>query len=193
MQYPATIEIETPERIANWRPLVHWFLAIPHFVVAYGLGYASGLIALVSWFVIVVTGKLPEGLANFQVMTLRYSTRANTYVGFLYEAYPPFNLTTSAADPGGSPVRIDIQPVLLGRKRLTVALRLVWLIPALVFVVGVQVIALVCWLLGLFAVLFTGRWPEGLREWVMRGLRVNLRFTAYFYLLTDEYPPFSLD
>lgn len=193
MQFPATVGIDTPERIANWRPLVQWMLAIPHLVIAYALGYASGAVSLVSWGVILVTGKLPGGLANFQVLMLRFSARATTYAGFLYEAYPPFDLTTSAADPGGSPVRVDIQPAQVGRNRLTVAFRLVWAIPALVFAVGVFVIAAVCWLLGAVAVLFTGRWPLITHSRSPSGQRVNLRFTAYFYLLTDEYPPFSFD
>ena len=35
--YPATLTFDPPEKIANWRPLVDWLLAIPHFVVLYVL------------------------------------------------------------------------------------------------------------------------------------------------------------
>jgi len=35
--YPATLEVDRAERIANWRPLVQWLLAIPHFLILYGL------------------------------------------------------------------------------------------------------------------------------------------------------------
>jgi hypothetical protein len=44
-----------------------------------------------------------------------------------------------------------------------------------------------------FAVLFTGRWPEGLRSFVVGVMRWGTRVNAYLLLLTDKYPPFSLD
>ena len=47
-------------------------------------------------------------------------------------------------------------------------------------------------LIALFAVLFTGRWPEGMRSFVLNVIRYQLRFEAYHVLLTDRYPPFAL-
>ena len=47
------------------------------------------------------TGKLPEGIVNFQAMYLRYQARTFTYAGFMREEYPPFAFTTASADPGG--------------------------------------------------------------------------------------------
>jgi hypothetical protein len=44
-----------------------------------------------------------------------------------------------------------------------------------------------------FAVLFTGHWPEGLQNFVVGVFRWSTRVAAYYTLLTDEYPPFSLD
>jgi hypothetical protein len=46
-------------------------------------------------------------------------------------------------------------------------------------------------LIALFAVLFTGRWPEGMRDFVLNVYRWYLRVSNYFLLLTDEYPPFA--
>jgi Domain of unknown function (DUF4389) len=42
-------------------------------------------------------------------------------------------------------------------------------------------------------VLFTGRWPEGLRSFVVGVIRWGTRVSAYFLLLTDKHPPFSLE
>ena len=50
-----------------------------------------------------------------------------------------------------------------------------------------------CWFIGAFAVLFTGRWPTGLRDWVLTGLRTYLRLYTYGNLLTDKYPPLTFD
>ena len=187
--YPAELTVTSPEKIANWRPLVHWLMAIPHFIVLYVLALVAEVCALISWFAIVFTGKMPPGLANVICMYVRYSSRVGTYVGFLHETYPPFEFDTTAADPGGYPARIELRPALEGRNRLTVALRFLWVIPALIMVYIVMIVAAVCWFIAFFAVLFTGRWPEGLRTWVVKGLRASTRLAAYFFLLTDEYPP----
>ena len=42
-----------------------------------------------------------------------------------------------------------------------------------------------------FAVIITGRWPEGLRDFVLGYVRWSTRLSGYAYLLTDDYPPFS--
>ena len=54
--YPATFTFDPPEKVANWRPLVNWLLAIPHLVVLYVLNLVSEVIAVVSWFIILFTG-----------------------------------------------------------------------------------------------------------------------------------------
>ena len=44
-----------------------------------------------------------------------------------------------------------------------------------------------------FAVLFTGRYPRGLFDFVVGVLRWNARVSAYMFLLRDEFPPFRMD
>ncbi len=193
MEYPAAIDVQSPERMENWRPLVQWILAVPHLIIAGALEYVARAIAVVTWFIILFTGKLPANLAVFQVMILRYSTRAQLYAGFLYRDYPPFDFTMRAAEPGGSPVDLTVEPQLEDRNRLTVGLRLIWAIPAMLYALVIGIVGIVCWIAALFAVLFTGRWPEGLRSWVMKLQRVAIRLNAYMLLLTDEYPPFATD
>ncbi len=168
-------------------------MALPHLILAGVLGYVSRVVAIISWFVVVFTGRLPAGLAGFQVLTLRYNARANAYAGFLHDAYPPFAFDTSDDDPGGTPVHVRFQPQLENRNRLTVALRLILVIPAGLFAFVIGLIAWICHIISFFSVLFTGRWPEALRRWIVSALGVGLRLNAYFLLLTDEYPPFSLD
>ena len=73
--YPATFEVDHPERITNWKPLVQWLLAFPHYLVLRGLEYLSGAVAVISWFAIVFTGRLPEGLASAQHLYIRYVNR----------------------------------------------------------------------------------------------------------------------
>jgi hypothetical protein len=191
--YPATLTYNAPDRIANWRPIVQWLLAIPHLIVLYVLNFICQIIAIISWFVILITGRLPDGIANFQAMYLRYTYRTYSYAGFLREPYPPFGFTTSSPDPGDDPpIRVDITPDLENRNRLTVAFRIILAIPHLIVLTLLTIAAVVAWIIAFFAVLFTGRWPEGLRTFIVNFMRYGLRVNAYLFLLVDEYPPFAL-
>ena len=190
--YAVTLQVDPPEQIARWRPLVSWLLVIPHFAVLYVLNLVAGVCALISWFAILFTGRMPDGLAGLITLSIRYQARATTYALFLREEYPPFTFDTSSADPGDDPrVRVDVRPVLDQRNRVTVFFRYFMLLPHLVVLAFVGIAAAFCILAGGVAVVVTGRWPEGLRDFVIGTLRWTTRLTAYQYLLTDEYPPFS--
>ena len=53
------------------------------------------------------------------------------------------------------------------------------------------IVAIFVYIIGWFAVLFTGAWPVGLRNFIVGLTRWTTRLNAYMYLLTDKYPPFS--
>ena len=80
-----------------------------------------------------------------------------------------------------------------GRNRLTVFFRYFTAIPAeivaFLWAIGVGFAVFVAW----FALLFTGRYPQGLYDFVSKGLRMLTRVNAYGYLMTDAYPPFNGD
>lgn len=192
--YPASFSFDPPERIANWRPLVHWLLVIPHLLVVTALQRVAQALALISWFAIVFTGRLPAGIARFQAMYIRYAIRTATYTGFLREEYPPFTLDTTTTDPGDDPrVHVEVEPQIEDRNRLTTGFRLILALPHLIvlalFAIALTVVAII----GFFAVLFTGQWPEALRTFALGVGRWWVRVQAYLLLLTDDYPPFTLD
>ena len=191
--YPAVLDVDTDESVRRWGPMFQWILAIPHFFVVGVLIAVGEVLALISWFIIIFTGKLPEGMANFQCMALRYLARTNSYATGLRHEYPPFEFATTPSDPGVYPAQVRFTPDLEGRNWLTVGLRIIWAIPAAIVAYIIAIVAFVCWVIGAFAVLFTGSWPEGLRSWVLKGLRAYLRLYAYLFLLTDEYPPLNFD
>ncbi len=220
MAYPATVQIDTPAQVDRWRPILHWILAIPHYIVLSVLYAISVVLTIVGWLAVVLTGRLPAGIAGFQAMYLRYTARLEAYVMFLTTEYPKFNFSTSAQDPGGSQTTVGFSPALKDRNRLTSLFRFimifatlvglsqeldvsgwVWFfafiigivaIPAYVFLIIVATIAAICAFLGFFAVLFMGRWPAGLRNFVEGAIRVTVRFGAFTAFLTDEYPPFTI-
>jgi hypothetical protein len=193
-RYPAAFTLDSPERVARWRPLVNWILAIPQLFIVGAMRYVAQAISVVGWFIILFTGALPAGLANFQVMYLRYSVRVSVFAGFLTEEYPPFDFTMTPADPGTDPrVRVDIVPQLAQRNRLTVFFRLILAIPQFIVIAVLGIAVWAVYVIAFFAVLFTGRWPQGLRNFAVGFMRWVLRVEAYLLLLTDDYPPFALD
>jgi hypothetical protein len=90
------------------------------------------------------------------------------------------------------PVTLQVDQA-TGRNRLTVLLRYFTAIPveivAFFWAIGVAFAVFVAW----FALLFTGRYPQGLYDFAAKGLRMFTRVNAYGYLLTDAYPPFGGD
>jgi hypothetical protein len=150
------------------------------------LGVVAMVCAVMSWFAILFSGRHPQGLWDLEAYYLRWRVRAVAYTALLRDEYPPFG-------DGVYPARLEIAPPEAARNRLTVGLRLILAIPHM----------LVLWLLGLvwavtsimawFTILFSGRYPVGLYGFGAGMLRWNTRVEAYLLLLTDAYPPFSLE
>jgi hypothetical protein len=188
----ADMQLDSPRETQNWRPFVNWLLAIPHLVVANALGNVANLMSIISWFSIMFTGRMPDGIARFQCMILRYEARAYSYVAFLRRSYPQFEFDMANNDNGTDPLRVDFAPQLIDRNRLTVAFRLILIIPAVIYTVLVAIAATFAVIIAGFAVLFTGRWPQSLRSFVLNAGRLTLRVSAYGRLLTDTYPSLAL-
>ena len=192
--YPAIFTFDAPEKVANWRPLVNWLLVIPHFVILYGLRILSQVVGIISWFVILFTGELPESFANIQAMYLRYELRTYTYLVFMREEYPPFAFGMVATDAGEDPrMRVEFRPQLADRNRLTVGVRFLLVIPQVLVLAVLEIVSAIVIVIAFFVVLFTGRWPDGMRNFVLNVLRWYLRVETYYLLLTDDYPPFKLE
>ena len=79
------------------------------------------------------------------------------------------------------------------RSRLTTFFRLLLAIPHVIFLyfygLAAGVVVIIAW----FALLFTGRYPQGMYDFVAGALRYGTRVCGYAFLLSDEYPPFSGD
>jgi hypothetical protein len=190
--YPIDLGIEVPDRIARWRPVVQWFLAIPLFIIAYVLRLVAGVCAFIGWFAALFTGNLPAGLGDLIAGYYRYMWRTYSYSWFLREKYPPLGPAFGYDDPGDDPAWFQVQrPERL--SRLAVLFRFILVIPQLIVVFLLLLVTYVAVLIAWFAVVFTGRWPEGLRNFVVAASRWALRVDAWYWLLADPYPPFSLD
>lgn len=189
---PVAVELDAPLEVANWRPLVSWLLAIPQWFVVSVLGSVSQVLVVISFFAILFTRKIPDGIYNFQAMYLRYSWRTMSYTLFMRESYPPFTFEMETADPGNDPAKLSIAD----QGELNRWLPLVkWLllVPHFFVLVVLAIGGLFVGIAAFFAVVFTGRWPAGMRDYLIGIERWSARVNAYLYLMRDEYPPFSLN
>jgi Domain of unknown function (DUF4389) len=88
--YPVRLEVDYPERIARWRPIVNWLLAIPAWIGAAVLGLIAFIGVVIAWFAILITGRYPQALFDLVTISLRWSTRVTLFTYWMTAAYPPF-------------------------------------------------------------------------------------------------------
>lgn len=191
-RYPLGADVASLPTVERWRPLVNWLLVIPHTIWLGLLTLGSWFVAIVSWFAIVFTGRMPDTWSDYQVGVLRYQWRVNCYLYAWTDIYPSFTPIAGHIDPGDYPA-VLYSARTVKRNRLTVFLRAIMAIPHFIALYFVGIVAGIMFVVAWFAVLITGRWPEGMREFAIGYLRWQMRYSAYLFLVCDEYPPFSLE
>ena len=93
--YPIDLEVDPPRPQNRWTVAFRLILAIPAFIVSGIMGYLNRALAVFSWFVALVLGRVPEGLRNFAAFALRYEQQTAAYTSLLTGRYPSFNISVS--------------------------------------------------------------------------------------------------
>jgi hypothetical protein len=199
MAYPVTVAVGAT--LVGRNKLTTFFrpiLAIPHAILAgpmywsartggLGLvGAAAYVLAIVSWFSLVVTGQHPTGAREFCLYYLRWRTRALAYMALFRDEYPPFGDAPYAAS-------IDVVEPAAPRDQAGIAFRLLLALPHMVVLCFLLIGWLVTTVIAWFAILLTGSYPSSMYPFGTGVMRWALRVEAYLLLLVDEYPPFMLE
>jgi hypothetical protein len=188
--YPVSFEadpvLEGRNRLTTFfRGLV----AIPWQIVQYLYSIAASVAVLIAWFAIAFTGRYPEGLYNFNAGFLRMSTRVNGFYYLLNDDYPPFG----GEEAPDYSIRVGVPPPLDKYSRMKTIFRIIVGIPVYLLAIVQSLILLVCVIVAWFAILFTGKLSEGLFNPMKSANAYLARAGAYFMLMTEDWPPFSLE
>jgi hypothetical protein len=118
--YPARLDVDYPQQLNRWLPLVKWLLAVPQYLLLgalAGSGYAVGsstgnnsqaayytpsligVSVLIAAIALLFTARYPTGLYNLVVGVNRWSYRVAVYVALMTDRYPPFRLDQGGDDP----------------------------------------------------------------------------------------------
>ncbi len=190
--HPLQLELHGDRHIKRWRPLAQWLLAIPHLLIAWALRSLRQVLTLISFFTVLITTQIPRPLFDAIIMTYRYEWRALSYAFFMHEDYPPFDFDLSSEDDGVEPHTSLHLTYPEHLERWKPLYKWFLSIPQYVVLAALCVAACVGVAAGFFAVLVTGEYPQGIRNFLVNAFRYALRVEAYVGFLTDRYPPFSL-
>ncbi|HYU59915.1 MAG TPA: DUF4389 domain-containing protein [Solirubrobacterales bacterium] len=186
ISFAADYEGEGRNRLTT---LFRYLIVIPWAIVGALFIIGAEICALIAWFAIVFTGRYPEGLYNFNAKAVRMLARVNGLQLMLTDEYPPFN-----GDPDDAyPIRVGVAPPLPEYSRVKTFFRMIVGIPVFLLSYVQGIIGGVCALIAWFAILFTGRLPDGLFNPIRSALAYQTRALAYILLMTEDYPPFSYD
>ena len=185
--YPVAYEQHPPVRRSRLTIFFRAFMCIPHAIWSFFYGIGFFFVEIAAWFAILFTGRFPEGMYNFVVRYLRFYTRFCSYALLVVDEFPPFD--------GGPhtdyPVRVDIAPPAPRYSRLKAFFRLILAIPIFILQYLMQiwltVVAIGIWFVGVVM----GKTLPPMTEAMRFPMSYYVRSSAYFYLMTDMYPPLS--
>jgi hypothetical protein len=209
--YPVRVRGDLDPALSRWQWLIKWILAIPHYIVLFFLHIAVFVVTIIAFFAILFTGKYPRALFDFSLGVKRWRWRVAFYalLALGTDKYPPFSLQPKDDYPAD--LEIDY-PERLSRGLVLIKWWLLaiphYLILLAFFTAGWRVLMMdqgkfvgydlpplitILLVIALVGLLFRGRYPKGLYDFVIGINRWAIRVRAYTTLMRDEYPPFRID
>ena len=201
--YPVSLSIDYPDRNLNrLTTFFRIFTAIP-IVIIIGLligagsggdgdgGWrygAAGLVFLPLVLMILFRQKYPKWWFDWNLALTKFGTRIAAYIDLLTDEYP------STDEEQVVHIELPYPDVKNELNRWLPLVKWLLAVPHYIILWFLWIAAIVCVVIAWFAILFTGRYPRGLFDFVVGVYRWSLRVGAYALLLTtDRYPPFALN
>lgn len=201
--YPVTFSVDYPERQLNRvSTFFRIFAVIPIAIIlellpgaAFSTGFGSSSSAVLTTgsllvfpivLMLLVEKKYPRWWYDWNLELLRFGNRVGAYVLLMNDEYPSTDERQTVHLDFPYP---DAQQLSRGLPLVKWLLAIPHYIVLFFLSIGVFFSVIAAW----FAILFTGRYPKGIFDFVEGTIRWHNRVVGYaFALVTDDYPPFRL-
>ena len=184
--YSAVYQGEDRSRLKTFFRLI---IAIPWFIVLVLYGIAAYVATVIAWFALLITGRYPQGLYDFNAGFLRMSTRVSGFYILLTDEFPSFG---GGEDPD-YPIRTLVEPPKEHYSRAKVLFRIILMIPVYILQYVMQLLLQVLSVIAWLVIVITGKLPVGLYRPLRIASAYSTKATGYFMLLTEDFPPFWQD
>lgn len=205
--YPARLDIDYPDSLDRVSTFFRLLWVIPILVILSLLtatgnetvvteageeirrtgGGISGGLFLATMLMLVFRARYPRWWFDFARELARFGGRVGAYLALMTDKYP------STVEEQSVHLELDYPDAERDLDRLLPLVKWFLAIPHYIVLAVLLVAAVVAVVIAWFAILFTGRYPRSLFDFVVGVGRWSLRVQAYaFLLITDRYPPFSL-
>ena len=198
-RYPVRFEVDYPEELDRASSFFRLILVISILIVAsavagsaaggVGIGVAaSGFLVLAPLLMILFREKYPRWWFDWNLELIRFSARIGAYFALLTHEYP------STDEEQAVHLELDYPDVQQDLNRWLPLVKWLLAIPHFIVLIILGIVAIFAIVFAWFAILFTGRYPRGVFDFVVGVGRWSYRVQAYaFLMITDRYPPFSID
>jgi hypothetical protein len=187
--YPIAYEADFNPRPNRWTTFFRLILAIPWLIVAYVYLLAAFFTHIFAWVAVVVLGRYPQWLYNFNSGVVRYLVRTNAWVYLQTDAWPSFGI----AEEASYPVRVRIAPAAEHQSRLKAFFRMILVLPMLLLTYAINYLHLWLGVVAWVTIVFRGYLPEGVNNALTFVNGFYGRVYGYIALLTDDYPPIGVE
>ena len=186
-QYPVNLKIDYSETSIKLTALIRLVLVIPIIIVIALISSYAETLSLAVALMILFREKYPKWWFDWNLALTKFWLRITAYGLLMRDEYP------STDDDQAIQVDIPYPDVKKDLNRWMPLFKWILVIPHLIVLLFIFIAVVVCSVFAWFAILFTGKYPKGIFDFVEGFLRWSLRVNAYVFLLTtDEYPPFRL-
>lgn len=200
--YPASLKIDYPEKCDRLATLLRIVMVIP-ILILFGLLTGSGqqmewahrgrflsggggYVFLATVLMILFRKKYPRWWFDWNLSLTRFAARVLAYFAVLTHQYP------STDEEQAVHIEIPYPDVAKDLSRGMPLIKWLLVIPHMIVLAVLVFVAVISTILAWFSIVFTGRYPRGVFDFVVGVMRWGLRVNAYAFLLTtDKYPPFG--
>ena len=185
--YPVKLKIDYPEKSNKLTAMFRLVLIIPIVIILSFISSYAEALSLAVVLMILFREKYPKWWFDWNVGITKFIYRIAAYGLLLRDEYP------STDDEQAIQVDLPYPDVKKDLNRWKPLVKWILVIPHIIVLIFIFIAVVFCSVFAWFAILFTGRYPKVIFDFVEGFLRWSLRVNAYAILLTtDEYPPFRL-